>query len=211
MLSFFSFKPKIISSRQSKFSGLLEVVDFWGDKYIATGNLTQSGSLIVDVWHPVLKKLGNPKHKNWLILGLAGGSVARLISQKYVPTSITGVEIDPVMLELGREYLNLDKIPKLQIINADAKEYIKSSKLYDFILVDLYLGDKLPSFVYTATFIDNLKKTLYPDGTIVFNHLFFTQSYKLAAEGLIAQLEKKFKSVKLVHALTNILIICSVS
>ena len=198
------FGPKILEEHQSKYSGPVRLMQGWGYKYVSTGILTQSGGVVEDVWRPVLKKIGRT-HKTWLILGLGCGTVAKMISARLSPTAITGVDIDPLMLDLGRRHFALEHIPGLTVIRGDASRFVaRTRRKFDFILVDLYLGDKLPAFVYTAKFLDRLRAL---GRSVVFNHLFYDDSKRQAAGRLVAKVGKIFPRVELVRSLTNILIV----
>lgn len=200
------FGHKILLEVKSSYSGLLRIYSDFGYKYISTGALTQTGGLVKDVWQPVLQKIGQ-KNASWLILGLAGGTAAGMIAKKFNPTRIVGVDIDPVMVNLGKQYLGLTKIPKLEIVIADAQKYLKtSSDHFDFILVDMYLGDQLPTFVYDPKFLKKLRES---GRIVVFNHLFYDDSKKAATEKLIATLKNIFPQTSLIRKLSNILIVCS--
>ncbi|KKU29315.1 MAG: Methyltransferase domain protein [Candidatus Amesbacteria bacterium GW2011_GWA2_47_11b] len=198
---FSAFRPKVISKFKSKYSGAIEVRQGWGYKYVATGNLIQSGGIVADVWRPILKKV-SPFEAKWLILGLGCGTVAKLIPQ---PAQITGVEIDLVMLEIGRKYFDLDRIPNLKILNIDAKDYLlKTKDKFDFVLVDLYLGDQVPEFVYSKKFLEKLKKV---GKRVIINHLFYDEPKRQKAEELVNKLKAVFKKIELVRVLTNLVII----
>jgi len=203
------FGPKILEEYHSPYGGRIRLMQGWGYKYVATGILTQSGGVVADVWRPVLQKYSQ-KNKSWLILGLGAGTVANMLAKKYSPTSIVGVEIDPVMLDLGRRHFNLDKIPNLDVVQGDAQklENWKTGQLvyYDYILVDLYLGDLLPSFVYSPAFLRSLHQV---GRTVVFNHLFYDDSKRAAAGKLVATVSKIFHSVQLHRSLTNLLVVAS--
>ena len=137
-------------------------------------------------------------------MGLAGGSVAKLIPS---PSEIIGVEIDPEMIRIGKQYLGLDKIKNLKIINKDAYKYLKQKlPKFDYILVDVYLGDKLPKFVYTTNFIKRLR---FLGKTVVFNHLFLDENMREQARKLVLQLGNHFSDIKMQRVLTNLMIICS--
>lgn len=198
----------IVEEFKSDFSGKIEVKKIWewGWKYYVTvGNLTQSGGLINDLWGPVIKNC-KLKIKNCLILGLATGTLAKLINKKYKNIKITGVEIDPVMIRIGKKYSGLDKIPNLKIKNEDAYSYIiNHNSKFDTIFVDLYLGENPPSFLYTDAFLKKLHKS---GKKVVINHLFYDDFKKKKAGELIKKLEKIFKDIKLQRVLTNIMIIC---
>jgi spermidine synthase len=200
------FSPKLLESRHSKFSGDINVFSDFGYKYISTGQLTQSGGLVKDVWEPVLKKIGQ-KNKSWLILGLAGGTLAGMIAKKYQPNHLVGVEIDPIMVDLGKKYLKLADIPNLEIIIKDAQKYIETTKgRFDYIFVDMYFGDKLPQFIYSPKF---LKKFRILGHTVIFNHLFYDDKKVKNANKLVTSLKSIFPKINLLRKLTNLLIICS--
>lgn len=197
-------KPKVLEEVESKFSGTLRVTDGYGERYVTTGIWTQSGGVIKEIWQPVLKKIAK-KDKSWLVLGLATGTVAQLINKKYHPTRIMGIEIDPEMIRIGWQYFDLAKIPKLEIGNVSAEDYVSvATEKFDYVLVDVYLEDKLPGFVYSDQFLS--KKI---GETIVFNHLFHTSEQKQNAEKLIAKLREKYPKIELVRVLTNVMIICA--
>lgn len=191
------FGPKLLAQVNSRYSGKLEVHQIWRDKYVSTGFWTQSGGLIQEVWRPVFKKLKVSKDSTWLVLGLATGSVCRLIPQ---PKKIVGVEIDPVMLDIGRKYFDLHTINNLQILNIDAKNFLARNKFqFDYVLVDLYLGDQIPKFVYTTNF---------PGRVVIINHLFYSPIQQQTALNFVAQLQHRFPSVTTIRSLTNLLIVC---
>lgn len=203
------FGPKVIEVVESLINGRLEVRKWGRDIYVTTAGLTQSGGLIRELWGKTLKRFKgqDSRFKTWLILGLATGTVAKIIFDKYQPVKIVGVEIDHLMLNIGRKYFDLNNIPKLKIVNLDAKHYILDAKeTFDFVLVDLYVGDQLPKFVYTPKFIRAVKRI---GKMAVFNHLFYDADKKDKAQELITSLESHFNQVSLVRELTNLLIICS--
>src|SRR3989344_3246550 len=110
------FGPKVLETVNSRVSGKIEVRKSDWDTYVAVGHLTQSGGLVKELWQKVLTKIPRSlpvKNQSWLILGLATGTLAKLISQKYSPAQMVGVELDPQMIRLGKKYFGLDKIPNL--------------------------------------------------------------------------------------------------
>jgi spermidine synthase len=204
------FGIKELEIVNSKHSGKMVVKKDGRDVYVTTGGLTQSGGeLIKEVWNTFLSKnwWWKMRNKDWLILGLATGTVTKMISDKYQPKRIVGVEIDPEMVRLGHKYFGLDKIPKLEIVNQDAKLYVEKSRdLFDFILVDMYLGDKLPTFVYTDKFLKKIQNMTVE--TAVFNHLAYDTEKRSKAEKLVTALSHVFVNVQLRRVLTNVLVIC---
>ena len=123
------------------------------------------------------------------------------------PAQIIGVEIDPAMISIGKKYFDLDKIPNLNIINLDARRYVLDAKQkFDYILVDMYIADNLPQFVYSQKFLSNLRNS---SNLIVINHLFYSDKQKTATHALITKLESCAYHIELIRSLTNLLIICS--
>lgn len=210
-MSWFDFlTPRVIAEFSSPYNGQIQVVDVPYDRYISVGNLTQSGGLVREVWKKTLSRLSRPSGKSWLVLGLAGGTLAKFISQKNHPSEIVGVEIDPVMVTIGQKYFNLDQIPELKIVNQDAFDYLKhSSSQFDRIIIDMYFADTQPKFINSSDFIHLLVSHIKPGGFVVFNHLFYDPAKKSQAEKLIFCLKQFFPKITLVRKLSNILIICS--
>jgi spermidine synthase len=79
-----------------------------------------------------------------LILGLGGGSVARLARALAPEAEILGIELDRDVVRLAREHLDLDPI-EIDIEIADAFEWLKtaprSSGRFDVILEDIFIGE----------------------------------------------------------------------
>lgn len=203
----------IVEEFESKFSGKIIVKKIWEwgwQYYVTTDNLTQSGGLIGDLWSPTIRNLkparpaGGFEIRNCLILGLATGTLARMINKKFKNAKIIGIEIDPVMINIGKKYFNLDKIPNLKIINQDAKNF--KGKHYDIIFVDLYIGDTPPSFLYSSEYLKKLRDS---GNHVIINHLFYDDKKKKAAQVLITRLNKYFKNITLTRVLINVMIICS--
>lgn len=193
---------------ESKFSGKLVIKQIypWKKEYcISTDRVTQSGSIVKDIWEPIIKKYGR-KNKNWLLLGVAGGTVLQLITKHKSPSKLTGVEIDPVMIEVGLKYFGLKDIPKLELVTQDAYKYVlQTEEKYDFALIDMYFRDQLPNFVYDSEFTDSLKKI---SQTVIFNHLYYLPEHYESVKQFVEQLGKKFSNVRLQRQNLNIFIIC---
>ena len=99
----------IVEEFESKFSGKIAVKKIWEwgwQYYVTTDNLTQSGGLIGDLWKPIISNI-QCLMSNVLILGLATGTLAKLINKKFKNAKITGIEIDPVMINIGKKYFDL--------------------------------------------------------------------------------------------------------
>ncbi len=200
----------IMEEVDSPFNGKLTVMKdlAWG-VHIRTNGLTQSGGIVEDVWRKSLKKIkgGNPTINSSLILGLGGGSVAKLINKFWPKSQITGVDIDPVMVGLGKKYLDLDKI-KVEIIIKDASKFVRSRRnRYDLVCVDMYRGEEVPEEFNTLEFIRKVKKLLKEDGIAVFNRLYGPDN-RLSSMQFAKRLEDVFWKVEYIYPQANVMFVC---
>jgi len=188
----------VLEERESKFNGQLRVVRTLGmGTYIQANGLTQSGGIVETLWRSTLKKLRTKKIKSCLILGLGGGTVAKLVRKLWSDTKITGVEIDPLMIELGEKYLGLaaDKI-----ITKDAyKDFGK----FDLVVVDIYCGDEFPEKFEDEKFLKRLTK----NKLVIFNRLYYGDKRPQAVK-FGRKLEKIFPRVEWVYPEANLMFIC---
>lgn len=181
----------------------------WGTS-IKCGGLTQSGSLIETIWKKPLKivKSKKPEIKNCLILGLGGGSSAKLARKAYPDANIVGVDLDPIMVELGKKYLQLDSC-QVDIKIEDAFSFVaKSKQKFDLILIDLYQGKQTPEEFTTVEFARLVDKNLAPDGMALFNKLYGGEA-RPGAIKFLKKLESVFKNVDPIYPLANVVFICS--
>jgi spermidine synthase len=92
--------------------------------------------------------LAPARRRRILILGLGGGSIARLARALAPEAEILGVELDRDVVRLAREHFDLDPLD-IRIEIADALEWLKSASMlplnaagrFDVILEDVFIGD----------------------------------------------------------------------
>jgi spermidine synthase len=78
--------------------------------------------------------------KKILLLGLGGGSAARLARALFPEARIVGVERDPRVIEVARHHFQLDAL-SLEVVLGDARRYLeKGSERFDAILEDVFVG-----------------------------------------------------------------------
>jgi len=193
----------ILEERESKFNGYLRVLKTWGmGTYIQAGGLTQSGGIVESIWRSTLRQVHSKDSavQNILILGLGGGTLAKLLRKKYPDAKITGVEIDPIMIELGKKYLDLDKYKiEIKIQDVNKLEFIK----YDLVIVDMYAGDDFPKEFESDEFLNKLKK--FP--IVIINRLYFGDKRPDTVR-FGNRLEKIFKKVTWFYPEANLMFIC---
>ena len=196
---------KILEERESKYNGHLKVVKTLGmGTYIQAGGLTQSGGIVETIWRSTLRQVHSTKYKvqRILILGLGGGTVAKLLRKKYPKAKITGVEIDPIMIELGKKYLDLDKYNiNIKIMNANKFKF----GLYDLVIVDTYLGDICVDIESLGS--SNEESDLAMAKITIFNRLYFGDKRPDTVR-FGNNLEKIFKKVTWFYPEANLMFLC---
>jgi len=80
-------------------------------------------------------------NKQWTvcILGAGGGTVARVLKDFGHRGCITGIEIDPFVIELGFLYFDAEKYDEL--IECDAKFFCRyTERMFDVVVDDVYVN-----------------------------------------------------------------------
>ena len=137
----------------------------WHPTYLLTGyswDAVTAGCLL----HP-----GGTPH-SLLMLGLAGGTVARQLRHLLPASAIIAVEIDPGLVKLARTHMQLDDL-EVEILIADAYDHVaRSDRAYDVVIDDIYLTGpedvERPKAVKGRT-LDRLREVMRPDGVLVAN------------------------------------------
>jgi len=205
---------RILEEVESPINGKLTVIRdlAWG-VHIKADGVTQSGGVAEIVWRSSLKEVKkvNSEVNKCLILGLGGAGAAKVIRRNWSKIVITGVEIDPIMIDLGEKYMGL-KESDVEVVIEDAMKFVKrqtkKGEKYDLILVDMYIGDTIPEKFETLSFYNLVKKLLEKKGVVVVNRLYYDEKRKLA-DRTHHDLKKIFSEVVTVFPEANVMFICS--
>ncbi len=108
-----------------------------------------------------------------LIVGLAGGTVSNLITRVLAPMlgeiAITGIELDPEVIEVADRYMGLDR-SHLTTVVADGRVWLRgSADKFDLIILDAYYQPSIPAHMATVEFFDNVSSHLSAEGLAVLN------------------------------------------
>jgi spermidine synthase len=105
-----------------------------------------------------------------LIIGNAGGTMARALAHEYPGVQIDGIEPDPALSEIGRRLMGMSTVPRLRVIEADGRAFLAtSSSRYDLIIVDAYRQAYVPFWLVTQQFFALARSHLAAGGAIAFN------------------------------------------
>ncbi len=114
-----------------------------------------------------------------LLIGLAGGTTARQFTNVYGPIPIDGVEIDPRIVEIGREYFAMNE-PNLNVFVEDGRYVLKrTDRTYDVIGVDVYRQPYIPFQLTTREFFQESYDRLNDDGVMVLSAGRYGTDYRL--------------------------------
>jgi spermidine synthase len=104
-----------------------------------------------------------------LDLGLAAGTIVHDFRVQKPDVAITGVEIDPVVLEVARRHFALDG-RNLTAVEADARVFLaRKGRTFDAIAVDVFRGAHVPFACATREFFALVRERLAPGGAVMMN------------------------------------------
>lgn len=176
------------------------------------------GQGIHSIWHPTERffngswdfflaapYFNSPPHSpanvdSLLIIGLAGGTIARQHQAIYGDILMTGIELDGQILSLAAQYfgMNASEMPSLTTIKQDGRyalRYLQTS--YDVIAIDAYRPPYIPWHLTTNEFFAETRAILSEDGLLAIN-VGRTSSDRRLVDALASTLLSVFPSV---HAL----------
>ncbi|MFQ5612228.1 MAG: spermidine synthase [Anaerolineae bacterium] len=106
---------------------------------------------------------------NLLLIGSAAGTIPKQYTAVYGPIPIDGVEIDPSIIQAGRDFFAMTE-PNLNTVAEDGRYYLsRVSKTYDVIGVDAYRPPYIPFQLTTAEFFQEIFDHLTAEGVVALN------------------------------------------
>lgn len=117
-----------------------------------------------------------------LFLGSAGGTALKQLVQVYPEVEVTGVELDPKVVEVANRFFEMGDHPRIRQVVADARWYLRQSEeRYDLIYIDLYVTGHIPFFTATQEFFRLVHDRLGEDGILMVNILALYEPETLVA------------------------------
>lgn len=122
---------------------------------------------------------GTQRVERVAVIGLAGGTIARQVTEVYGPIPIDGVEIDPEIVEVGQAYFGMNQ-PNLNPIVADGRAYLaRTDHRYSVVGVDAYRLPYIPPHLTTVEFFQQVREHLASDGVLAINVGRTAEDYRL--------------------------------
>ncbi len=113
--------------------------------------------------------VGTADVNSMAIVGLAAGTTARQAVKVFPNISIDGFEIDPAIVDVGRNYFGMD-LPALNVYVQDGRWGLAhSGRKYQVISVDAYRPPYIPWHLTTREFFQTVHDHLTDDGVMVIN------------------------------------------
>lgn len=190
--------PKTIYSTDTEYNGHIDVIQVGKTRKIKVDNIDQSLNWDAPstrrlVWGRVVDVLkhNEPKLKNILVLGLGGATVQHLINREFPEAQITSVDIDPEMVEIAKNYFDLEKIENHQVIVADACRLIVEpenfglqKESFQTAYVDIYVGSQYPDLGKSGNFLSAVKQMIAPGGLLIINRI-YTNEFQDEVNGFV--------------------------
>lgn len=174
---FFPIPHKVVKSPVSE---QLEITWLNGKLILDTKHANYSYGSLQKILRYGLQQIGFDNIRdmqNILILGVGGGSVIKtLLEEIKFEGMLTGVDLDPVVLQIAKKYFDLKEDEQLKLYQQDALNFImKNNEQFDLIIIDIFQDIIMPDFLFEKPFIDHIKKSMSLSGTLLFNTIVYNQ------------------------------------
>jgi len=181
LLSFASLaaaQDKILYQKQSPYSLVVVTEDDQGMRTLrfGTGGVRQSVAKVGDPDHlelpyaPVmLSGLALcPEPKRVLVVGLGGGSIPSFLHKHYPKTRVDAVEIDPVVVEVAKQFFGLNEDETLKTYVQDGRQFIEERpNTYDIIFLDAFGSESIPYHLATREFLQAVRRSITAQGVVL--------------------------------------------
>jgi spermidine synthase len=107
-----------------------------------------------------------------LILGLGGGTLARLVEKAFPNAKVEAVEIDPGVFWMARTFLSYTPSKNTQVVLRDARAVVQERRgntRYDLVFVDCFGSDHIPPHLLRPEFLGELAEILTDQGVLATN------------------------------------------
>ncbi len=108
--------------------------------------------------------------KRALVVGLGGGTIPTFLHKHFPQLHIDVVDIDPVVVEVAREFFGFREADTLRVHVQDGRKFIEKCKEpYDIIFLDAYGSNNIPYDLATREFLQAVRRAVKPTGVVAAN------------------------------------------
>lgn len=137
--------------------------------------------------------------RNVCIVGLGAGTIPRELNAAYGPLSIDGVEIDGEIVDLAKQYFQMNE-PGLNVVVQDGRYFLQiTPKKYDIIGIDAYQQPYVPFQLTTNEFFHEVRSHLTPTGVAVINAGRTSRDFRLV-DALAQTMRATFPNVYIIDS-----------
>lgn len=138
--------------------------------------------------------VSEPQFRRWALIGAGAGTTARLVHRLYADARVDGVELDPLVAEVGARYFG-DRPPEYRVVVQDGRTWLRLNReTYDVIGLDAYRQPYIPFELTTVECFRQVRDHLSPNGVAAINVAHPAGDDRLVA-ALLATLREAFPSV----------------
>jgi spermidine synthase len=179
----------------------------FAQRFIKLDNTTEGGmrmhdaALVLDYQHywKLAMMKDNPDIKSALFIGAGAFGMPMDVSRNFPDAQVDVLEIDPMVIEVGRKFFKLDEFPKVASHAGDARRFmLNSDKKWDLIFGDAYNGVRhIPPHLTSQEFFQLASDRLSPGGVFLMNVIAAVQGPRSGVlAGMIGTLRKVFPHVE---------------
>ena len=110
--------------------------------------------------------------ERFLVIGLGGGTIPKLVQRLYPNAKLTIVELDPAMLNVAQDYFGFKVNQNTDVVIKDGRVFSKTAlregvEAFDVILLDAFDINEIPPHMTTQEYLSELRQLLKPEGQLV--------------------------------------------
>ncbi|MEP7297291.1 MAG: fused MFS/spermidine synthase [Burkholderiales bacterium] len=114
--------------------------------------------------------LFQPVQAHAAMIGLGGGSIAKLLHRRLPHTDLTVVEINPHVIALRARFRVPHDGPRFRVVQDDGAHFVATTpQRFDVLLIDAFDADGMPETLGTRRFYDDCADVLRPGGVLAVN------------------------------------------
>ena len=153
--------------------------------------------------------LWNTQLTSVVMIGLGGASAQRAFEFYYPNVTVETAEIDPVVVEVARQFFNFKESDRQKTQVSDGRVFLKrSTAKRDLIILDAYVkgryGSSIPQHLATKEFFELVRDRLTTNGIVAYNVIGSVNDWHAEIVGAIYRtLKTVFPQVYLFPAKTS--------
>lgn len=112
-----------------------------------------------------------PPDARILFVGLGGGALPMYARAVLPEARIDVVEIDPLIVEVARQWFGFVADERMTVHTADGRAFIEDAppRSWDLVVLDAFADDDIPVALTTVQFLEAVRARLAPGGIVVSN------------------------------------------